>query len=329
MAGIALLIPSVRCGDARTEEARHASAAAVVAPSASEQAGQAAPVGSTDASSSLAQPGPQPRGPVDEDGYVGTVLKRELGETPRMGWFLPGAGFVTPERQDAVSLLTDRGSPSRVAYKGIVTPSQRSVMKEQFLACETFAKDPLFLFGDASSHGDFARALFVTRPLPATVRGGLQTTALTADDLSLIDRTLGWERLTGPRWDGAGSLAGSPFFYSIHRRYDGASKELRREALVLHDAARRVIAFDKTDDVEQELCDGCGLPQASDNVGFLFRPLNLFQLPGFRYPVMLLDTSTIEGRALSLMTFTPDGVLSSFRQYEYAFTCGLYDGGVQ
>jgi hypothetical protein len=265
----------------------------------------------------------------DDDGYVGMRLKRQFNETPRMGWFLPGAGFVAPEQHDAVTVITDSGSPSRLAYAALVTPSQRKAMKEQFLACETFAKDPLFLFTGASSRGDFPRALFVTQSLPATVRGGLESASLAADDLAAVDRALGWDRVAGPRWDRAFTLPGSPFSYSIHRRYDGASKELRREALVLHGADHRIVAFDRHDDLEKELCDGCGLPSLADDLGFLFRPLNLFQFPEFPYPLMLFDTSTIEGRALSLTTFTPEGRVSSFRRYEYAFTCGVDDGGVQ
>jgi hypothetical protein len=48
---------------------------------------------------------------------------------------------------------------------------------------------------------------------------------------------------------------------------------------------------------------------------------NLFEWAAFPYPVLLLDTSTVEGRALSLQTFTPGGRASTFRVYEYIARC--------
>jgi len=50
---------------------------------------------------------------------------------------------------------------------------------------------------------------------------------------------------------------------------------------------------------------------------------NVFVIPGFPYPVLLLDTSTVEGRALSLVTFTPDGYYATYRIYEYVVNCIL------
>ncbi len=64
-----------------------------------------------------------------------------------------------------------------------------------------------------------------------------------------------------------------------------------------------------------------GVGVRTQSASGLYRPLNMFELPGFAYPVLLLDTSTFEGRALSLMTFTPDGAVTQFRVYEYVINC--------
>ena len=50
-------------------------------------------------------------------------------------------------------------------------------------------------------------------------------------------------------------------------------------------------------------------------------PLNIFELAGFAYPVLLLDTGTFKGRALSLLTFTPDGKVTQLCIYEYVVHC--------
>ena len=79
-----------------------------------------------------------------------------------------------------------------------------------------------------------------------------------------------------------------------------------------------MIAFDLKPNLT--LCDGCS-PRYYEYGDIGFNPMNMFELPGFSYPVMLLDRSTVEGRALSLLTFTASGKLDEFNVYEYVVNC--------
>jgi hypothetical protein len=47
----------------------------------------------------------------------------------------------------------------------------------------------------------------------------------------------------------------------------------------------------------------------------------MFGLPGFAYPVLLLDTSTFENEGLTLLTVTHGGNVTQFRVSEYVMHC--------
>ena len=48
-----------------------------------------------------------------------------------------------------------------------------------------------------------------------------------------------------------------------------------------------------------------------------------FESPIFPNPVLVVDTSTVEGRALSMITFDTNGLKSEWRDYEYVVNCIL------
>ena len=72
---------------------------------------------------------------------------------------------------------------------------------------------------------------------------------------------------------------------------------------------------------DDPLCADCATPTYDDSLRGLFSVLNGFSLPGFRYPVLLRNTGTIEGRAISLVTFDEAGEYQEQREYEYVVTC--------
>jgi hypothetical protein len=115
----------------------------------------------------------------------------------------------------------------------------------------------------------------------------------------------------------------SGYFYTIDAVYD-SSGAILRDALVLFDSHGKVVATSVQADTG-ETCDGCGAITFNDGYWRLYNVLNAFVIPGFTYPVLFLDTSTVEGRALSLITFDTKGRYGSYRIYEYVVTCILGD----
>ena len=120
------------------------------------------------------------------------------------------------------------------------------------------------------------------------------------------------------------AIAPKRSFYSFAAAYDSATQALITSALILHDSTGAILAH-ATKDTAAFACDGCARPSYRDGLDALYYVVTEVELPGFPYPVLLLDTSTVEGRALSLVTFTPLGAYSEYRVYEYVVNCILGD----
>jgi hypothetical protein len=69
-------------------------------------------------------------------------------------------------------------------------------------------------------------------------------------------------------------------------------------------------------------CDGCSDAPYGEPLEGAYPVLNLYSFSDFAYPVLLLDTSTTEGQALSLVTFDPEQRFAEYRVYEYVVNCG-------
>ena len=137
-----------------------------------------------------------------------------------------------------------------------------------------------------------------------------------------VNRLLGWPAEGALRRGEAIGIRAQSFFYSLHKLYNNKTGLLSQEAIVLHDKHGQIIAHEllRGQDVDQP-CDGCGIPSYQYPQTGTYRPLNMFELPGFPYPLVLMDTSTVEGQALSLFTFMPNGQTTWFRAYEYVVHC--------
>jgi hypothetical protein len=273
------------------------------------------------ASVSASTQAPAPAG--TDRGYIARTFRSLIGEVPSLGWFIPGGKFVGSERRPGgLVLYAALGQPtSAVMLTTLTTVERNRIRREHDVACDIEPQVRLTRYRVGGSGVGERQALYTSKPLPGQARSGKVEIALTEEDISAVIRLLGW---TVPRrvqrHEAVAAVPGS-FFYSFHRRYDVVSGILREEALVLHDAARRIVAFELMTHREDNICDGCGLPSLSDGTSQSYLVKNVFEFAGFAYPVLLLDTSTVEGRALSLQTFTPAGRISFFRQYEYIVNC--------
>jgi hypothetical protein len=141
-------------------------------------------------------------------------------------------------------------------------------------------------------------------------------------ELAKIKRLLGWPERGVLRRDAAIGVRPDSFYYSLHRLYDSKTGLLRHEALVLHRKGGGIVAHVFEREVDRRgQCDGCAIPSYFPADTGVYRPLQAFELPGFAYPVLLLDSSTYEGEALSLLTFTPGGKVTRFVVYERVMHC--------
>ena len=255
--------------------------------------------------------------------YIEKIFEARIGELPRMGWFGPYGFLAHEDAAEEVNLFAPFGTPSTGRGKELVSGSELKRLRKSYrVACEIEDTDHLTAF-DVGGETQSESALYTTKKMQGETRTGLVTIPLDGAQVVRLNRLLGWPNQGALRRDEAIGVRTQSFFYSLHKLYNPKTGMLSQEAIVLHRKDGKILAHNLTRDLNSDqLCDGCGIPSYVDAASGLYRPLNMFELPGFAYPVLLLDTSTAEGRALSLLTFTPDGKLTQFRVYEYVVHCG-------
>ena len=261
----------------------------------------------------------QPK-PADEK-YIEKTFQARIGEVPKMGWFDPSRGFLASQSGSQIALYGPIGRPTGARKARDIFGDEIRSAQRLGIACELTVQDSLSVF-DVGPGTETGRALYTTKKLPGQSRSGLVSIPIAPEQMAAVNRVLGWPASGALRRDEAIAVRSESFFYSLHKLYSSTTGLLRQEAIILHGRNGQIIGLDLKRNLDTEpFCADCSNPTYGDgNIG-LYRPLNMFELPGFSYPLMLLDSGTFEGRALSLLTFTPSGKLDQFRVYEYVVNC--------
>jgi len=254
------------------------------------------------------------------DTFVTATFRRVLGSAPRLGWFAP-SGFIAEEQHLQVYIWSTDSVIQRVRFSRSLSDSDHAQLAaESHLACDT--KGPLTEYGDSVlDMGARQRAFYTAGAPPVGTRVGMVGRTMSAAERARAHAVLGPPDTSGAFLDTAFAASLSGPFYSIDAAYD-SSRVLRMVALILHDSSGAIIARQLENGFAFG-CDGCDDVTYEAGIERLYDVENVFVIPGFPYPVLLLDTSTVEGRALSLVTFTPDGYYATYRIYEYVVNCIL------
>src|SRR5690242_8877296 len=253
--------------------------------------------------------------------FIDSTFRRELGEVPRMGWALPDT-FLASERHASLHVWSTglRIHQARFARE-VSTSEHERIAKDTHLACDTKGPLAAYSLSDSDALGD--RAFYTSHPPPPGSSAGVAFRPLTQRAILATHQLIAGSE-PGVRFrDTAVAVPRSGYFYTIDAVYDTSGAALR-DALVLFDSLGRVVGSNVEADTG-ETCDGCGPITFDDGYARLYNVLNAFVIPGFPYPVLFLDTSTVEGRALSLATFDNKQRYGSYRIYEYVVTCILGD----
>lgn len=258
---------------------------------------------------------------VDEK-YIEDTFQARIGEVPKLGWYDQSRGFLATQSSPQVTVYGPIGVPASGKKTREISGADILSVRRRWLACELTPEDTLSVFDVPGRGPDTARALYTDKKLPGQSRSGLISVPLDDAGMAAVNRALGWPASGVLRRDEAIATRSESFFYSLHKLYSSSTGLLRQEAIILHGRAGQIIALDLRRNLDTaDYCDGCPTPSYLDERVGVFRPLNVFEFPGFPYPLVLLDTGTIEGQALSLLTFTPTGKLAEFREYEYVVNC--------
>jgi hypothetical protein len=262
---------------------------------------------------------------IENEEYVYTQFRAAFGEFPRLGWALPGGIVAAENRAPKIAIFSDSGTIEAADLKATLSSDESlKFAREKGIDCEASLEQKpaiLSLYRSAIQLSDHNAQVLFINTMPKDARGGFQR--------SPLDHQLGaevWKRMRAeapgqPRNSVVIRQEGTAFFYSLAATYQGDNQEVSRIGVFLHSAAGQVVAADITD-INGEWCDGCAVPTARDGIDVVFAVVNLYMLPRFLYPVLMLDTSTVEGRSLTLATFSPDRRYSSHLFYEYVVNCG-------
>lgn len=256
--------------------------------------------------------------------YVYKQLHVALGEFPKLAWVLPDGTVATESVASQIAIYSTSPIVEIAKRRQTLSPDETVKFAERNrIACDAYLQEKTSIFSLYSSsvkaRDDNPQVLF-TNNTPAGAGAGFSTSPL-IDDLGAEV----WRRmqLKSPKQLHTARIIrqdGTHYFYSFAALYQDSNQEVSRFGVFLHSEGGQIIASEM-EDVNGEWCDGCAVPTFKDGLDPLFLVVNLYSLPQFKYPVLLLDTSTVEGRSLSLATFSPSGKYSSHVFYEYTVHC--------
>lgn len=259
----------------------------------------------------------------DNHGYIREIFMAATGDIPRMGWLIPPNRVLSHERRPRLAVIGPDGATGTAPLAGAIGPDEhRRLSREHVVACEDTAALAWYELPGVR-HATVDRVLFTTGALPDGFVSGMDSVRLAPAVVAAVRRRLDWSDPGQYLHAGLGLRGGGRPFYSINGYYDTAGV-LVQSALVLHDTSGAILWHSTTEGTDYE-CDGCGIPEARYGLAMLMAATNVLWMRGFQYPLLLADGSTIEGRGVALMTFTPEGAPAVYGMSEYAVTCILGD----
>ncbi len=262
---------------------------------------------------------------LDAENYISNTFDSLIGVTPQMGWYINPGRFFTTESHPSIFILSSDTMISAASWVDSISSAARdTIARTHHVACD--GTSPLAEYRSVFLPDFPSRAFWVPQELQGAQRFGSYQPTMTDGAVDIGRRLLGEHTQSVTYADTTfQSERGEPF-YSAHAVYDSLSNDLIHTALVLRNAGGELIAA-KLFGPENYGCDGCAVPWRTDGFKALYSVLNAFHVPGFVYPLLMMDISTLEGRGISLVTFDSDGVYHELFKTEYVVTCiteGIY-----
>jgi hypothetical protein len=257
--------------------------------------------------------------------YIPQRFQDSIHESPKLAWVLPD-GTVVAGVQSPKIVIYSRSSTLENAQRRVTltTPDSLQFAAKNHVACDSplSEKPPrLTLYDSARKPGPKSyQVLYTTKELP-----GLQAGYTSSPLEDSIAKEV-WSRMQpkSPQQSRSSTTIrrdGTPYSYLLVALYDGPQNEISRTGIFLLEGKGHIIEA-KIDVINGEWCDGCAVPTSDGGIASVYSVVNMFTAPQFPYPLIMLDTSTVEGRSITLATFTPEKKYSEYLLYEYTVGCG-------
>jgi hypothetical protein len=248
--------------------------------------------------------------------YIRKQSKLSSSQEATLGWAFPDGSVVTSVKADEIEFLS--------AEQADTARFSRALRSEEVATLTTKFKHPcevpqatLFLYEAQARIADAQQVIVIGAGSKVKYLGSKLDPKAKISGQSLTGlRVQKNEESMTEVW-----AADQNAQYLVAGVYDRSTKQLVRQGLFLHDFAGTVLGG-KVDEVSEEtMCDGCGVPTKQDGLSAVYRFLAVFTIEGFDFPLLLVDTSTIEGEAISLITFSKvpgrEAKYEELRFYEY------------
>ena len=250
--------------------------------------------------------------------YIDSLFRAQIGEAPRLGWFLGDKTFLTGEKHPRVYVLSGEPLVIEGEFQRVASNSEhRKITDTAKVACDD--DGGLAFFDVVRAPTDDSRAFFLAAPLPQPYQVGVRRRASTEAEVA-VARSILKVNQAAAYLDGALTVNGSEATYLLTAAYDTVNKEVLAGAIILQNGGT-VIGFERSTPNDFG-CADCAPPTLDDGLRRLYPVINGYTLRRFAYPVLLLNTSTNEGQARSLATFDPRGKYGEYRSYEFVVNCG-------
>lgn len=247
-------------------------------------------------------------------------------QPPELGWLLSSDELVTELSAQNLTVLSSAHSPSTATHTGIIpADAVKAFVRKHQVDCDQVDDPnptPLHRYATKVSAPPYpSQVLLVSSQLNGKITVGFEDYKASPSELAAVWQSMSYSS-DQKRLFRSVRQAGSTFFYTFAATYS-QDQTILRKGIFLQDSTGRIIGHEiETLNGDQE-CDGCAVLTYKDGIQVAYYFEKLLTLPSSPYPLVLIDSSTVEGRATELFTFTPDGKPSRYRQYEYVVTCIL------
>jgi len=256
--------------------------------------------------------------------YIDAQFQAAVGELPRLAWFLSDGTVAAQNHSEDIVLYSrwDRTQPAHVRVP--LTPEQIGDLRpKEHVACDVSMQNepPVMSIYATLAHptGLNPQILSTSSRFPG-LEAGFEQAPLRGRAESEVWKAMEPANENEPRRSVIIRRKGGSFGYALAAVYGGPEKEVTRRALfLLADDGKLVAAH--VENIRGEWCAGCKTPGYDDGIERVYDVENLFTAPSFAYPLLMLDSSTAEGRSITLVTFTPSREYSRHLFYEFVKGC--------
>jgi hypothetical protein len=255
--------------------------------------------------------------------YINKQFRSAINESPQLAWALPDGTIAAQSQSPNIFIYSAAPVVEKVARRVTLSPEKTlELTRRNHIACDAplYEKPPSFSLYNSALKGfnGNPQMLHTNRPLPGVIAGQRRSQLEDAMAKEV------WKKMQPkspqqPRNAMVIRRDGVEYFYTLAALYGGAQSEVSRTGMFLQTNDGRVIASNIED--VTGWCDGCAVPTFADGIEQVYAVENMFTAPQFSYPLLMLDTSTVEGRSITLATFSPDKKYSDFLLYEYTVGC--------